>query len=159
MTALINAGNTTTAAPATTSPGAAFSNVMSTALEFVAAKVSQKADDWTDKLSDVAEEGLGDASAGLEDLAGEGLDEVAAGGGAKQQAGVQGVQASLQGKNPVWAAIKGAWSGGSAKVKAAIVAAVVALVLLLVLSPVLLLVLLLTVLIVVMVAKARSPKQ
>src|SRR5680860_828064 len=55
MTALINADNTTTAAPATTSPGAAFSNVMSTALEFVAAKVSQKADDWTDKLSDVAE--------------------------------------------------------------------------------------------------------
>ena len=157
MTTSMNSSNTATAASTTASPGAAFRNVMTTALEFAAAKVSQKADNWTESLNDVAGGGaLGDASA---DLAGEGLDEVADGGGAKQQAGLKGAQAGLQGKNPVWGAIKGAWSGGGAKVKAAIVAAVVALVLLLVLSPVLLIVLLLTVLIVMIVAKARSPKQ
>ena len=120
----------------TTSPGAAFTQVMTSALEFAAAKASLKAEGWTERLNDVAE-----------------------GGGAKQQAGAKGVQAGLKGKNPVWAAIKGAWSGGSAKVRAAIVAAVVALVLLLVLSPVLLLSFLLALLIIAAVGKARSAKQ
>ena len=92
-------------------------------------------------------------------MATDALDATAEGGGAKQQAGAEGMKAGLQGKNPVWAAIKGAWSGGSAKVRAAIVAAVVALVLLLVLSPVLLLVFLLGLLILAAVAKARSAKQ
>jgi hypothetical protein len=144
------------AEPTSTSPGAAFSYVMSTALDFAAAAVSQKADDWTDRLHAVAARASGGGSSGLEDLADEGLDQVAAGGGATRQAGAKGVQAGLQGKNPVWAAIRGAWAGGSAKVKAAIVTAVVAMVLLLVLSPVLLLVFLLSVLIIVAVAKARS---
>ena len=67
--------------------------------------------------------------------------------------------AGLQGKNPVWAAIKGAWSGGSSQVRAAIVAAVVAMVLLLLLSPVLLLVFLLGLLIIAAVSKARSAQR
>ena len=83
----------------------------------------------------------------------------ASGGGARQQAGVKGVQAGLRGKNPVWAAIKGAWSGGGEMVKAAIVAAVVATLLLLVLSPVLLLVFLLSLLVVAAVEKARSAER
>jgi hypothetical protein len=83
----------------------------------------------------------------------------ASGGGARQQAGIKGVQAGLQGKNPVWAAIKGAWTGGSEMVKAAIVAAVVATVLLLLLSPVLLLVFLLSLLVVAAVEKVRSAER
>lgn len=129
MTASVATDNPTTARPATTSPGAAFSNVVNAAIELAAAKASQKAADWT------------------------------GGGGAKQQAGIKSAQAGLQGKNPVWAAIKGAWSGGTSMVKAAIVAALVALVLLLLLSPVLLLVFLLSLLVIAAVAKARSSRR
>jgi len=129
MTASVDTDNPTTARPTPTSPGAAFSNVVNAAIELAAAKVSQKAADWT------------------------------GGGGAKQQAGVKSAQAGLQGKNPVWAAIKGAWSGGTSTVKAAIVAALVALVLLLLLSPVLLLVFLLSLLVIAAVAKARSSRR
>jgi len=128
MTASVDTDNPGAARPTPTSPGAAFSNVVNAAIELAAAKVSQKAADWT------------------------------GGGGAKQQAGVKSAQAGLQGKNPVWAAIKGAWSGGTSMVKAAIVAALVALVLLLLLSPVLLLVFLLSLLVIAAVAKARSSK-
>jgi hypothetical protein len=142
-----------------TSPGAAFTHVMTSAVEFAAAKVSQKAGGWTDRLNDVAAGGVKDASDAGGALATEGLDAAAEGGGAKQQASAKGVRAGLQGKNPVWAAIKGAWSGGSSTVRAAIVAAVVALVLLLVLSPVLLLVFLLALLIIAAATKARSAKQ
>jgi len=127
MTASVATDDPTTAGP-TTSPAAAFSNVVSAAIDYAAAKASLKTADRT------------------------------GGGGAKQQAGVEGVRAGLQGKNPVWAAIKGAWAGGTAMVRAAIVAALVALVLLLVLSPVLLLVFLLSLLILKAVAKARSAK-
>jgi hypothetical protein len=143
----------------TTSAGAAFTHVMTSALNFAVAKVSQKADGWTDRLNDVAARGAKGLSGAGGELASDGLDAVAEGGDANQQAGAKGVQAGLQGKNPVWAAIKGAWSGGSAAVRAAIVAAVVGLVLLLVLSPVLLLVFLLALLTVAAVAKARSAKQ
>jgi hypothetical protein len=141
------------------SPGAAFAHVMNSALGFAAAKVSQKADVWTDRLNGFADGGVKDLSDAGGELATDGLDAAAEGGDTKQQAGARGVRAGLQGKNPVWAAIKGAWSGGSAKVRAAIVAAVVAIVLLLVLSPVLLLVFLLALLIIAAVSKARSAKQ
>ena len=150
---------TTTQEQTTTSPGAAFTNVMSSALEYAAAKVSHQADGWGDKLSDVATGVDKDVSDAGGQLAADGLDAAAEGGDAKQQAGAKGIRAGLQGKNPVWAAIKGAWTGGSSKVRAAIVTAVVALVLMLALSPVLLLVFLLALLIIAAVAKARSPKQ
>jgi hypothetical protein len=141
-----------------TRPGAAaaFTDVMGTALEFVTTKVSRKVDDWTDKLNGVAAGGIEDSGESLADLAEDGVDELAEEGGVKQRAAVKGAQAGLHGENPVWAAIKGAWSGAGANVKAAIVTAIVALVLLLVLSPVLLLVFLLTLLIVAIVMKARS---
>ena len=150
---------TTTADQTTTSPDAAFTHVMISALEFAAAKASRKGDGWIDRFKDVIAGGGKDLSEAGGELASDGLDAVAESGDAKQQAGAKGVQAGLHGKNPVWAAIKGAWSGGSARVRTAIVAAVVALVLLLVLSPVLLLVFLLALLIVAAVAKARSAKQ
>lgn len=150
---------TATAEQTTTSPGAAFTHVMSSALEFAAAKVSRKTDDWTDRLNNVAAGGVEDASDAGGELAAEGLDAAAESGGAKQQAGAKGVRAGLQGKNPVWAAIKGAWSGGSSQVRAAIVAAVVGMVLLLLVSPVLLLVFLLALLVIAAVAKARSARR
>jgi hypothetical protein len=86
-------------------------------------------------------------------------DDVAEGGDARTQAGVRGVQAGLHGTNPVWAAIKGAWTGGGPGVRTAIVVAGVAVILLLALSPVLLVVLLVTLPIVVLVSKARSARK
>jgi len=138
------------AAPAS-SAGAAFGGIMSSAIGVVSAKV----DDWSSKLEGVGAGVPGDATGAVDDVA----DDVAEGGGAKQQAGVRGVQAELEGKNPVWAAIKGAWTGGSALVKAAVVAAGVALLLLLVASPVLLLAFLLSALIVAAVSKARLARK
>ena len=96
----------------TTSPGAAFTHVMTSAVEFAAAKFSQKADGWTGKLNDVAAGGGKQAADAGGELAADGFDAAAESGDARQQAGARGVRAGLQGKNPVWAAIKGAWSGG-----------------------------------------------
>ncbi|MGZ8738758.1 MAG: hypothetical protein ACXWW7_16460 [Nocardioides sp.] len=124
---------------------------MSSAIGVVSAKV----DDWSSKLEAVGAGDPGDATDAVDGMA----DDLADGGGAKQQAGVRGVQAGLEGKNPVWAAIKGAWAGGSTLVRAAVVAAGVALLLLLLLSPVLLLAFLLTALVVAAVTKARSAKK
>ena len=81
------------------------------------------------------------------------------GGGATRKAGAEGVKASLHGKNPVWAAVKGAWEAGTPVVRAAIVAAVVSAVLLLLLSPVLLLVFLLSLLVIAAVHQARGAKE
>jgi hypothetical protein len=125
ITAHTATDHTATARATSTSPGAAFSNLVSTALDYAAVKASHRT----------------------------------SGGGAKQRATVKGVQAGLQGKNPVLAAVKGVWTGGTAMVKAAVVTALVALLLLALLSPVLLLVFLLSALIVVAVAKARSAKR
>ncbi len=138
--------------------GAAFSSVVSAALDLAPTKASRSADRWIDKLNDVAS-GQSSHQGDGTDLVGAGLDEVAEGGGATQQAGVKGLQAGLQGKNPVWAAIKGAWVGGTVMTKAAIVAAVVALILMAVLSPVLLIVFLLSFLVIAAVVKGRSTKQ
>ncbi|MEN5073295.1 hypothetical protein ABE437_05725 [Isoptericola cucumis] len=136
------------AATPPTSLGGAFSDVVNAALGVVAAKV----DDWSNKLDDVAAGGSTARPDAVEKVA----DDVAEGGDAKQQAGVRGVQAGIEGSNPVWAAVKGAWAGSSTPVKVAIVAAGVVL---LVLSPVLLVVLLVTVPIVVVVSKSRSAKK
>ena len=147
----------TTAASGTsgadTSPptaGAAFSDVLTTAIGAATAKV----DAWSSRLEAVVS-GKGDASGVVDEVA----DDVAAGGGARQQAGVRGVQAGLTGRNPVWAAIKGAWAGGDTMVRAAVVAAGVGLLLLLVLSPVLLLVFLLSALVIEAVTRVRSASQ
>jgi hypothetical protein len=125
----------TTNAPTGASPGAAFSRVVTTAVEYAVAKASRTVDAWTHQLTKEAEEA-----------------------GATQRAGVRGAQAALRGENPVWAAVKGAWSGSTAAVKAAIVTAMVALLLLLVLSPVLLLVFLLSLLVVAAVTEVRRAR-
>ena len=87
----------------------ALRDVLDATLEFANSKVSQKADDWTEDLKDV----------------GQTVDDLAASGGAAEQAGYQGLKAELQGRNPVWAAAKGAWAGASGKVRLAAVLIVV----------------------------------
>ena len=138
-------------------PAGAFTSVLNAAVGNAAAKLERQVDGWTDKLNGLAS---GDGSAGgLAGVADEGLDELADGGGAKQAAGAKGIKAALHGKNPVWAAVRGAWQGGTPVVKAAIVAAVVSAILLLLLSPVLLIVFLLSLLIIAAVHRARTAKK
>jgi hypothetical protein len=134
------------------------SDAWNSALEGATAKLSSKVDEWTDRLNDVAAGTAKNVSSEIGHQAAKGLDEIADDGSAKQQAVAAGVVAGVRGKNPLWAALKGAWSGGSVTVKAAIVAVVLGVVLLLVLSPVLLLVFLLSILVIAAVAKARSAK-
>jgi hypothetical protein len=136
------------------SPASAFTSVLDAAIGGAAAKLERHVGGWADKLNGVASGG--DSSGGLAGLADEGLDELAEGGGAKRKAGAEGVRAGLHGENPVWAAIKGAWQGGSSAVRAAIVTAAVSAGLLLLVSPVLLLVFLLSLLIIAAVHRARA---
>src|SRR3954453_8346450 len=123
-------------------------DVLNGAVGNLAAGLSSKVDGWADRLDDMASGAGHQAMEGLEDLADE--------GGAKQQALTRGAIAGVRGKNPLWAALKGAWSGGSAAGKAAIVTALVGALLLAVISPVLLLVFLISLLIIAAVEKARS---
>ncbi|MGZ4248771.1 MAG: hypothetical protein ACXVUE_10760 [Solirubrobacteraceae bacterium] len=151
------ATSTTRGVRADHSPAGAFASVLNAAVGSAAAKLEQKVVVWADRLNGVA--AGGDSSGGLAALADEGLDELAEGGGAKQKAGAEGVKAGLHGKNPVWAAIKGAWQAGTPIVRAAIIAAVASAFLLLLLSPVLLLVFLLSLLIIAAVHRARAAKR
>jgi hypothetical protein len=135
------------------SPAGAFASVLNATVGTVAAKLEQKVGGWADKLEGVA---AGGGSSGFSALADEGLDGLAEGGGAKERAGAEGVKAGLHGKNPVWAAIKGAWQAGTPVVRAAIITALASAILLLLLSPVLLLVFLVSLLIIAAVHRARS---
>jgi hypothetical protein len=138
-------------------PAGAFTSVLNAAVGGAAAKMEQRVVEWTDRLNGVASSG--DSSGGLAELADEGLDDLAEDGGAKQTAGAAGVKAGMHGKSPFWAAVKGAWRGGTPVVRAAIVSAIVATILLLVLSPVLLLVFLLSLLIIAAVHRARAAQK
>src|SRR5687767_9794615 len=89
-------------------PGEAFRGIMNSAIGVASAKV----DDWSNKLEGVGADSPTDWAGTVDDVA----DNVADGGDATHQAGVRGVQAGLEGKNPVWSAIKGAWSGGGSLV-------------------------------------------
>jgi hypothetical protein len=135
-------------------PGAAgaFTSVLNAAVGTATAVLEQKVVRWTDKLTGVA------GGDGLAALADAGLDGLAEGGGAKEKAGVEGAKAALHGKNPIRAAIKGAWQVGTPVVRAAIVAAVASAILLMLLSPVLLVVFLLSLLIIAAVRRARATK-
>lgn len=137
-------------------PAGAFASVLNAAVGSAAAKLERTVGTWADKLDEVA--GGGGPSGGVAALADAGLDALADGGGAGQKAGVEGVKASLHGKNPVWAAVKGAWQAGTPVVRAAVVAGVVAAILLVLLSPVLLLVFLLSLLVIAAVHRARVAK-
>ena len=138
------------------SPAGAFTSILNAAVGSAAAKLEQQVGGWADKLNGLASGG--DSSGGLPGLVDEGLDELGEGGGATRKAGTEGVKAVLHGENPVWAAIKGAWQGGTPVVRAAIVAAVVAVNLALLLSPVLLLVFLLSLLVIAAVHRARAAR-
>ncbi|MFG1931876.1 hypothetical protein ACGFK1_14675 [Mycobacterium sp. NPDC048908] len=81
------------------------------------------------------------------------LVEAAANGGAGVKAALEGIRATLTGKNPVWAAIKGLVSGLSGQAKLAIV---LLLALGLLLGPVLLVVLLLALVVVALIAAVRA---
>lgn len=137
------------------SPASAFASVLNAAVGSAAATLEQKVVAWADKLDG----GGGDSSGGLAALADEGLDGLADGGGAKEKAGAEGVKAGLHGKNPVWAAVKGAWQAGTPVVRAAIISAVVAAILLLLLSPVLLVVFLLSLLIIAAIHRVRAAER
>ena len=150
------ATSTTRGVRADNGPAGAFTSVLNAVVGSAAAKLEQKAVVWADKLNGVA--GGGNSSGGLAGLADAGLDELAEGGGAREKAGVEGVKAGLHGKNPIWAAIKGAWQAGTPVVKAAVIAAVAAAILLMLLSPVLLVVFLLSLLIIAAVHRARAAK-
>lgn len=139
------------------SPAGAFTSILNAAVGGAAATLEQKVVGWADKLNGVA--AGGDSSRKLTALADESLDELADGGDAKRTAGAAGVKAGLHGKNPAWAAIKGAWQGGTPVVRAAIVAAVTSAILLLLLSPVLVLVFLLSLLVIAAVHRARAAKR
>jgi hypothetical protein len=101
-------------------------------LAYGAAKLSHRVDGW-----------LGD------------LDRAIASRGPVEQAGYEAVKAHLQGRNPVWAGAKGAWSGASVPQR---LAAIVILVLLLLLAPAALLLLVLGFLIAALVAGIRAAR-
>jgi hypothetical protein len=130
MTASNTASGATKSAPVATSLAAALSDLRDAALRYAAAKASRKVEDWAEDLNDFA-----------------------ASGGPTTQAVFEGVKAKLRGENPVWAAIKGAWSGASPKLKLAVV---LILILTLVLAPVVLLVLVLGLLVAALVAGIRA---
>jgi hypothetical protein len=146
----------TSAARGDLSPATAFTSVLNAAVGVAAGKLEEKVVEWTDKLSGVAG---GDASSGLTALADKGLDELARSGGATQKAGAAGIKARLHGRNPLWAAVQGAWQAGTPVVRASIVAGLASSLLLLLLSPVPLLVFLLSLLIFALVQRIRAAKR
>jgi len=127
---------TTAATRSSQTPAGAFAHVLDAVVGNAATAAERKIGDWTDKLNGIAESG-----------------------GAKQAAGAAGISAELRGKNPAWAAIKGAWRGGSPAVRAAIVTAIVAMVPLFLISPVLLLVYLLSWLVIAAVMRVQSSRK
>jgi hypothetical protein len=130
MTASITASGAIKSAPVATSLAPALSDLREAALRYAVAKASRKVEHWADDLNDFV-----------------------ASGGPTTQAVVEGLKAKLWGKNPVWAAIKGAWSGASPELK---LAAVLILILALLLGPVVLLVLVLGLLVAAIVAGIRA---
>jgi len=81
------------------------------------------------------------------------LEEYAASQGVTERAGYEGLKAHLLGKNPVWAAMKGAWWGASVPLR---LVAVLVLILVLLLAPVVLVLLLLGLILAGIVAGIRA---
>ncbi|HEY4570136.1 MAG TPA: hypothetical protein VIH10_11750 [Kribbella sp.] len=130
MTAANTAHGATESSPVVTSLAPALSDLGQAALGYATAKASQKVDDWADDLKDFA-----------------------TAGGPTTQAVFAGLKAKVGGRNPVWAAIKGGWSGASPKLKLAVV---LILTLTLLLGPVVLVVLLLGLVVAALVAGIRA---
>jgi hypothetical protein len=120
----------TRATPGSTTAGSALRDVLEASLHYVNGKLAQKTQRWAGELHDY-EPTRGPA----------------------EQAGYEGAKAKLQGRNAIWAAIKGAWAGASGNLK---LAAVLVLILLLVLAPVPTLLLLLGVLIAALIKAIQA---
>jgi ABC-type multidrug transport system fused ATPase/permease subunit len=133
----MTASNTASGAPVATSLARALSDLREAALQYATAMASRKVEDWADDLNDFV-----------------------ASRGPATQAVFEGLKAKLRGKNPVWAAIKGAWSGTSPELKRTVA---LILILALLLSPVvvllLVLVLVLGLLVAALVAGIRAAAQ
>jgi hypothetical protein len=130
MTASNTASGATKSASVATSLAPALSDLREAALRYATAKASRTVEDWADDLNDFV-----------------------ASGGPTTQAVFEGLRAKLRGNNPVWAAIKGAWSGASPELKLAVV---LILILTLLVGPVVLLVLVLGLLVAALVAGIRA---
>ncbi len=130
MTASSTASGAATTATGATGFAPALSELLQAALRYATVKASRKLEHWAADLNDLV-----------------------ASGGPATQAVAEGLTAKLSGKNPVWAAIKGAWSGASLKAKLAVV-----LILLVagLLAPVVLLVLVLGLLVAAIVMGIRA---
>jgi hypothetical protein len=85
--------------------------------------------------------------------AADGLDQLVTPHGALEHATVSGVQAAVAGQNPLWAAVKGAWSGGTITTRVIMLLLAVAVLLTAVVAVV---VLLLTILIEAVAAAIRA---
>lgn len=130
MTASEVAGDTVERASFSSDLAPALGRLAEAALQAAAAKLSHKVDDWIRKI-----------------------EEYAASEGATGRAALEGLKAHLLGKNPVWAAMKGAWWGASVPLR---VIAVLVLLLGLLLAPVVVLLLLLGLLVAAIVAGIRA---
>ncbi|MEV4067919.1 hypothetical protein [Nonomuraea dietziae] len=115
--------------------------------------------DLSQELGNLIEELLTYGAAKLSRQVGEwlrDLERTMASRGPFERAAYEAGKAHLQGKNPVWAGAKGAWSGATVPQR---VAAVVILVLLLLLAPVALVLLILGILIAALVAGIRAARR
>ena len=98
------------------STAAAVEELVQAGVGYLAARVSKSIEDWTD-----------------------GFDRLVTPHSPLEHATASGIQAALAGQNPLWAAVKGAWSAGTVKTRvvmvllavAVLLTAVVALVILL----------------------------
>ena len=104
---------------------------------------------WRQALSDL----VSNMSKSVEDAVPEIDEDAVATAGVGPSVGYQEVKAKVLGRNPVWAAVKGAWKSAGVGMRIAVVAA---LVLLLLLNPVLLLLGLLALLVAAVVAGIRA---
>jgi hypothetical protein len=135
----------TGSAPAPAAPPSASDRLRALAVTMIdrlAAAATAKVEEVSDRLGDMA----ADAAKGA-------LDGAGAGKGVFANAAIQGALAKLQGRNPVWAAIKGGVSAMSPTTK---VLLGLLLILVAVLSPVLLIVLALVLLVAAIVGAVRS---
>ncbi|WP_433609028.1 hypothetical protein ACQP2P_37155 [Dactylosporangium sp. CA-139114] len=129
----MTASNTASGAKSALAPASvasALRDLQEAALRYAAAKASRKVEDWADDLNNFV-----------------------ASRAPATQAVFEGLKAKLRGKNPVWPAIKGAWSQTSLQLKLAVL---LVLILTLLLGPVVLLVLALALLVAAIVAGIRA---
>ena len=130
MTAADVAGDKVERASVSSDLMPALGRLAEAALQSATTKLSHKADGWIREI-----------------------DEFAASEGATGRAAYEGLKARLLGKNPAWAAMKGAWWGASVRLR---VVAVLVVMLILLLAPVVLVLLLLGLVVAAIIAGIRA---